>query len=175
MKIENPANPSAGSFIWVATAVTSCGIGLMLASLASLRSNDQGFYFVWNLWVLLAFLTGVGLGVFYWVSAIKLSGLEEVDPARAKKKQQTFKLVTVLLGFVALFAFMYPMKFVRPEKRDDVRNGLIMVPFFVIPALTGWYLAKRFLEKDESDNDVNEAASASPEQRPARRLEGSTD
>jgi hypothetical protein len=163
MKTESPAKTSAGSFVWLATAATSGGIGVMLASLASLRSNEQGFYFVWNLWVLLAFLTGAGLGVFYWVSAIKLSGLEEVDPAKAKKKKRTFKLVTALLGFVSLFAFMYPMKFVRPEKRDDVRSGLMMVPFFVIPALTGWYLAKRFLEKDESDNDDKEASSGSPD------------
>lgn len=163
MTTESPARASASSFIWLATAATSGGIGVMLASLASLRSNEQGFFFVWNLWVLLAFLVGAGLGVFYWVSAIKLSGLEEVDPARAKKKKQTFKLVTALLAFVSVFAFLYPMKFVRPEKRDDVRGGLIMVPFFVIPSLTGWYLTKRFLEKDEADNDDREAAGGSAE------------
>ena len=53
---------------------------------------------------------------------------------------------------VSIFSFLYPMKFVRPEKRDDVRTGLIMVPIFVIPCLTGWYLTKRYLEKDEVEN-----------------------
>lgn len=139
-------------------AGTSCGLGLMLASLASLGCNDQGFYFEWNIWVLIAFLIGAGLGVFYWLSAINLGQMESVAPAVAKQKRKTFNLVTALLVFVSLFAFIYPVKFVRPEKRDDVRSGLFMVPFFVIPSLTGWYLTKRFLEKDEDDGNEREAA-----------------
>lgn len=163
MKTESPPTRSAGTFIWVATAATSGGLGLMLASLAALRSSEQGFYFVWNLWVLLAFLTGAGLGVSYWLTAMKLGELEAVNPAHARRKQQTFKLVAALLAFVSIFAFLYPMKFVKPEKRGDVRGGLIMVPFFVIPALTGWYFAKRFLEKEEAETARQESADGAPE------------
>jgi hypothetical protein len=163
MKTANPSAPSAGTFIWVAMAATSGGLGMMLASLAALRSDEQGFFFVWNFWVLLAFLVGAGLGVSYWLTAMKLGELESVNPAHARKKKQIFKLVAALLAFVSIFAFLYPMKFVKPEKRDDVRGGLIMVPFFVIPALTGWYFAKRFLEKEEAETAREDSAAGSPE------------
>jgi MFS family permease len=162
MKTEIPPTRSAGTFIWVAMAATSGGLGLMLASLAALRCNEQGFYFVWNLWVLLAFLIGAGLGVSYWLTAMKLGELEAVNPVHARKKKQTFKLVAALLAFVSIFAFLYPMKFVKPEKRDDVRGGLLMVPFFVIPALTGWYVVKRFLEKEEAETARRDLAGGSP-------------
>jgi hypothetical protein len=152
MKASSSPKPSVGAFIWVAMAATSAGLGVMLASLASLGSDEQGFTFEWNLWVLIAFLVGAGLGVFYWLSAMKLGELEAVDPAHARKKKQTFQLVTALLAVVSIFSFLYPMKFVRPEKRDDVRMGLFMVPIFVVPCLTGWYLTKRYLEKDEVEN-----------------------
>jgi hypothetical protein len=143
-------------FVRMAVFATSAGLGVMLASLASLESDEQGLRFIWSGWVAAAFLTGAGLGLFYWRTALRLGRLAGVDPVAAKRRRQTFTLVSALMVFAAVFAFLYPMKFVRPEKRDDVRAGLTMVPFVVIPCLTGWYLTKRFLDADTASAEAAE-------------------
>ncbi len=50
------------------------------------------------------------------------------------------------------------MKFVRPDKREDVRSGLIMVPFFVIPIVTMWYVVKRYIDADAAKSEAEEEA-----------------
>ncbi len=150
-----PSTTSAG-FLQTAMLATAAGLGLMLASLASVENVDGSFRFVWSSWVLVAFVVGVGLGLGYWRAAFRL-GSGPADRVSANKRMKTFKFVSAILIFAAVFAFLYPMKFVRPDKREDVRSGLIMVPFFVIPIVTMWYVVKRYIDADAAKSEAEDA------------------
>lgn len=139
---------------------TSAGLGLMLASLASVENVGGAFRFEWNMWVAVAFVVGFGLGIFYWRTALKL-GASEANSAASRKRMQTFKIVSAVMVVAAIFAFLYPMKFVRPEKREEVRSGLIMVPFFVIPVVTMWYVVKRYIDADAAKSEAEESGDQS--------------
>ncbi len=151
-----PPSATSTGFLRTAMLATSGGLGLMLASLASVENVDGSFRFVWSGWVVAAFAVGVGLGMFYWQAAFQL-GSDASDSAATVKRMKTFKVVSAVLIFAAVFAFLYPMKFVRPEKRADVRSGLIMVPFFVIPVVSMWYFVKRYIDADAAKSEAEEA------------------
>ena len=151
-----PPTATSTGFLRTAMLATSGGLGLMLASLASVENVDGSFRFVWSVWVVVAFAGGLGLGMFYWRAAFQL-GSDTPNSAAAIKRMNTFKIVSAVLIFAALFAFLYPMKFVRPDKREDVRSGLIMVPFFVIPVVTMWYVVKRYIDADAAKSEAEDA------------------
>lgn len=153
--VVSPSATSTG-FLRTAMLATSGGLGLMLASLASVENVDGSFRFVWSGWVVAAFAVGVGLGMFYWRAAFRL-GSDVPDSAATVKRMKNFKIVSAVLVVAAVFAFLYPMKFVRPEKRADVRAGLIMVPFFVIPVVSMWYFVKRYIDADAAKSEAEEA------------------
>ncbi len=148
--------PHSGTgFLRMAMLATSAGLGLMLASLASVENVDGAFRFGWNGWVAVAFVVGAGLGVAYWRAALRL-GLDDAKSPVARKRMRNFRLACVVLGVAAVFAFLYPVKFVRPEKRDEVRSGLVMVPVIVIPVMSLWYLVKRHIDADAAENKAAE-------------------
>ena len=91
MKASSSPKPSVGAFIWVAMTATSGGLGVMLASLASLGSNEQGFTFEWNLWVFIAFLIGASLlGIIGAILAIPVAAIVQVafDEAFVKRRER---------------------------------------------------------------------------------------
>lgn len=155
-----PPTATSIGFLRTAMLATSGGLGLMLASLASVENVDGSFRFVWSGWVVVAFAVGLGLGMFYWRAAFRL-GSDAPDAAATVKRMKTFKFVSAVLIFAAVFAFLYPMKFVRPDKRADVRSGLIMVPFFVIPVVGMWYLVKRYIDADAARSEAEESGDQS--------------
>ena len=151
-----PPTATSTGFLRTAMLATSGGLGLMLASLASVENVDGSFRFVWSVWVIIAFAVGVGLGLFYWRAAFRL-GSGPADMVSTNKRMKTFKFVSAILILAAVFAFLYPMKFVRPDKREDVRAGLIMVPFFVIPVVIMWYVVKRYIDADAAKSEAEDA------------------
>ena len=120
--MSDDSKPSSGSssFFRLAGAGTALAFGVMVASLFSLQHGPSGFSFRLNAWVVIAFVLAASAGWYYWKLVARMAA--EKSP-NLRKKFIVFSIGLVLLGVIG---FLYPLKFIPPEKRKDVFIGLAL-------------------------------------------------
>ncbi len=130
----------------IATVSTALAFGALAASTEALRSNAAGFCFQASFRTAVAAVIGGAGAVLYW----KLAGRGLADARKG-----AWLLVLAGLGF-----FLYPLRFVSPEKLAETLQGLA----FAVVALStvGFMLwrVKRFLDEDTEHAKAIEAATA---------------
>lgn len=104
---------------WIMIGSSALGLGCLLASLTVLDLGKGGIEFHWSNLALLAFPAGALLAGGYWLLVFRLG---EADPTRAGRRMIFGASLFMLLLAVAVF--MYPLRFITPEKRTDVLIGL---------------------------------------------------
>jgi len=127
----------------IAGAGASLAFGAMVGTLFALEPTPAGLLFVLNTSAVVAFIIAALFAWMYW-RMVERMALEKA-PALRKKKFIVFSLGLVLVGIVS---FLYPMKFIAPEKRHDVFIGLALA----VAVLTGvgvvMWRVRNFLEAD---------------------------
>lgn len=132
-------------FLRIAMFSTALGVGVVAASLYSLRKTPSGLGFELTIGSVVAFIIGAAAGWWYWrmVGKLVLASAEGSTERRAKLR--IYSAVLIILGIAA---FLYPIRFVPPENVREVVAGLGMA-FLVLTgvALVLWQI-KRFLDRD---------------------------
>ena len=131
----------------------SFAFGAMVASLFALRRVHDGFSFEWNVAAVIAFFGAGALAWCYWRMVARMA--MEKTPAPRTKKFILFSIGIVVVGIVS---FLYPLKFIPAEKRQDVFIGLSLAAVCVTGVGLVMWKVKRFLDADlkksqEDDGD----------------------
>jgi len=136
----------------VAAASTAIGFGSVAGSLYSLRQGPSGMIFVFSVGSVVAFILGAAAGWFYWRVLNRIIVGPERDGVGRRRKVSQLVLLNIGAGLFGLLAFLYPIRFVRPERMRDVLEGM-GAAFFVL-ALVGVALWRviRFLNQDSDTN-----------------------
>lgn len=132
-------------FIRIAMFSTALGVGVVAASLYSLRKAPSGLTFDLTIGSVVAFIAGAVAGWWYWRAVGKLVLAHAEGSSERRTKLRIYSGLLVLLGVAA---FLYPIRFVPPENLRPVLEGLGMA--FLV--LTGvgvvlWQI-KRYLDRD---------------------------
>jgi Na+/melibiose symporter-like transporter len=149
MKTEEKGMPA---IFRIAGAGASLAFGAMIASLFATRHTTHGFVFEINIWAVIAFLVSAPVAWFYW----RLIASMASDPNAQQQGRKKFIVFSVGLLVVGMLAFLYPLKFVPPEKRKDVFIGLALA--FTVLTGVGFVMLKvrRFLEADLKRSETGE-------------------
>jgi hypothetical protein len=147
------ARQSAGSgaLFRIAGLGASIAFGAMVASLFAVKATQEGLVFELNVATVLAFFVAAVVAWFYWRLVARMAG--DNAPQQRKKKFVVFSAGLLLVGLVS---FLYPLKFVPPEKRADVFIGLTLA--FGCIAGIGFVMwkVKRFLDADLKQSEDEE-------------------
>jgi peptidoglycan/LPS O-acetylase OafA/YrhL len=143
--VSDEPKPSGGdgSIFRIAGLGSALAFGAMAASLFALDHGPSGFSFRLTTSAVIAFVLAAAAGWYYWKLVARMASEKSSAPRR--KKFIVFSVGLVLLGVTG---FLYPMKFIPPEKRHDVFIGLALA-FCVLSgvALVMWKVIK-FLDSD---------------------------
>jgi hypothetical protein len=101
---------------------SALGAGCLIASLPMVQSGPSGIDFRWNYWAIPAFALGAVMAVGFWQLIFRLA-VQRGDEAASRRKLYA---ASAGLMLVAFGAFIYPLRFVVPERRTDVLIGLGM-------------------------------------------------
>lgn len=134
---------SAGTLFRIAGVGTSIAFGAMVASLFALKSATDGFTFELNLATVIAFMAAATFAWFYWRLVARMA----TDKA-PRQRRRKFIVYSVGLGLVGMVSFLYPIKFVPPEKRFDVFVGLGLAFLCIAGVGATMWKVKRFLDAD---------------------------
>ncbi|MEI6356943.1 MAG: hypothetical protein WCP53_07560 [Verrucomicrobiota bacterium] len=104
---------------WVIIGSSAFGAGMLLASLTGLEQGASGLEFHVRLLSVPAFIVGSVVASAYWWLVFHLGAGKDDRSARRQ-----LHAASGLILLLALAVFMYPLRFVTPEKRDDVLIGL---------------------------------------------------
>jgi len=104
---------------WVIIGSSAFGAGMLFASLTGLEQGESGLEFHVRLLSVPAFIVGSVVASAYWWLVFHL-GAGKDDRSSRRQLHAASGLILLL----ALAVFMYPLRFVTPEKRDDVLIGL---------------------------------------------------
>ena len=104
---------------WIMIGSSALGLGCLLASLTVLDLGKGGIEFHWSNYALIAFPAGAGLAAGYWLLVFRLGEKDEVESGR-----RTVYGASIFMLLLAVAVFMYPLRFITPEKRSDVLIGL---------------------------------------------------
>ena len=135
----------------VAAASTAIGFGSVAGSLYSLRQGASGMTFVFSAGSVVAFVIGAGAGGLYWRVLDRMIVSADREGAGKRGKVSRLLLLNLAAGFLGLLAFLYPIRFVRPERMRDVLEG--MGAAFLVLGLVGlalWRVIK-FLNQDSEE------------------------
>lgn len=119
---------------------SALGSGALLASLTVIRQGRLGIEFVWSNLAIPAFLLGALLCCGFWWLVFRLEA-RQGDEQRQRRRLLVASAALLLLAFGA---FIYPMRFVVPERRTDVLIGLgaaiavLSVVGFMIRTVVKW-------------------------------------
>jgi hypothetical protein len=132
----------------IAAASTAIGFGSVAGSLYSLRQGPSGLTFVFSVGSLVAFIVGALAGWFYWRILDRMILGADAAGKPSRKKLSRFVLFNGIALMIGLLAFLYPIRFIRPERMREVLEG--MGAAFLVLALVGvalWRVIK-FLNAD---------------------------
>lgn len=101
---------------------SALGAGCLIASLPMVQSGPGGIDFRWSYWALPAFALGAVMAIGFWQLIFRLAR-HRGDEAASRRKLYA---ASAGLMLVAFGAFIYPLRFVVPERRTDVLIGLGM-------------------------------------------------
>lgn len=134
---------SSSALFHIAGAASALAFGVMMATLFAVERTSSGLVFRLNALAVIAFLVAAPVAWFYWRLIARMA--TENAPEQRRKKFVTF---SAGLLFIGLLAFLYPLKFVPPEKRADVFVGLALA--FMCIGGVGFVMLKvrKFLEAD---------------------------
>lgn len=142
---------SNSTLFYIAGFGSALAFGAMIATLFAVSSGPSGLAFEMNLSAALAFVVAAPLAWFYWRLVARMAS--EKAPELRRKKFLVFSAGLLLVG---VLAFLYPLKFIPPEKRKDVFIGLALA----IGCLTGVGLVmlkvRKFLEADLKESESEE-------------------
>ena len=142
MKPEPSAGGSSALFR-IAGAGASLGFGAMVASLFALKSSPVGLTFELNPGAVLAFPVAATVAWFYWRMVVRMAS--EKAPEQRRKKFIAFSAGLLLVGVIA---FLYPLKFVPAEKRQDVFIGLALAAAVLTGVGVVMWKVIKFLDAD---------------------------
>lgn len=127
----------------IASYGAALAFGVMVATLFALERTPNGLSFKLNAGAIISFLVAAPVAWFYWRLIARMA--TERAPEQRRKKFIVFSIGLLLIG---IMAFLYPLKFVPPEKRKDVFIGLALA--FGCIGGVGLVMLKvrRFLEAD---------------------------
>jgi uncharacterized membrane protein YcfT len=92
----------------------------LIASLTIVERGPAGLDFSWSNWAIPAFGLGALMAVGFWRLIFHLAS-RRGDEAASRRKLYT---ASAALMVVAFGAFIYPLRFVAAERRQDVLIGL---------------------------------------------------
>lgn len=99
---------------------SALGLGGVISSLTLLSRGPHGFEFHWTNLAIPAFVLGVVISCGYWWIVFRLS-----RPTTAGRRNYRFLVAaSCVMIALALGAFLYPIRFIPPQKRTDVIIGL---------------------------------------------------
>ncbi len=104
---------------WIMIGSSAFSLGCLLASLTVLDLGKGGIEFHWSNYALIAFPVGAALAAGYWLLVFRLGEKDEFASGR-----RTVYAASIFMLLLAIGVFMYPLRFITPEKRSDVLIGL---------------------------------------------------
>ncbi len=125
---------------------SALGAGCVIASLTIVRRGPAGLDFSWSNWAIPAFGLGALIAIGFWRLVFRL-GSRGGDEVASRRK---LLVASVGLMLVAFGAFVYPLRFVAPERRQDVLIGLGVA--IVVLSAVG-LLIRTVVKWLESDSD----------------------
>ena len=142
--MKKEAKPVSNSTLFrIAGFGASLAFGTMIATLFALKIQPTGVSFELNIWVVISFFMAATAGWLYWrmVARLAVGGAAKDQ----KRKFQIFSLGLILLGVVG---FLFPLKFIPPEKRMDVFIGLSLALACILGVGLVMWRVKKFLDAD---------------------------
>jgi hypothetical protein len=128
------------NFFRIASGSAALGLGCAFGSLEALRRNPNGFSFEFSCKTLLAFAIGAAVAFLYWWFAAK-----NLTSARRGAWW-------LFIGGVAMF--LYPLRFVPPDKSREMVQGLMVAVCALSGAAFLFWQIKRFLDLDTKLNET---------------------
>lgn len=141
------------AFKAVMVGSSALGAGGLLASLTVVNVGPSGFEFHWSNWAIPAFVIGAVLTGCFWRVVFRLSARGGDE----KKKRRRLMLLSGFLLVVAFGAFLYPLRFVAAERRNDVLIGLGVA--IAVLGTVGFLLRTvvKWLEEESDETDPPDA------------------
>jgi len=131
---SEPDSRSTRFFFRIASFATALALGCAAASMQSLHWNASKLSFQISLGTFVAFAVGAGVALIFWKTATS-----SVSSARKG---------SLWLALIGVAVFLYPLRFVPPEKLPDIAIGLTLA----VAALStiAWMIWQvgRFLDRD---------------------------
>jgi Sec-independent protein secretion pathway component TatC len=150
--VNNNQNPGGTNPLFrLAGAGASIAFGAMVASLFALKSSPDGFSFELNIGAVLAFLIAAPFAWYYWRMVARMA--VEKAPERRKRKFVIFSIGIVIVG---VFSFLYPLKFIPAEKRQDVFIGLTLAAACITGVGVVMWKVMKFLDADLKKTEQEE-------------------
>ncbi len=149
LKVSN--DESKNGLFRVAGIGASLAFGAMVASLFALNIAADGFSFELNAGAVIAFIVAALFGWFYWRMIARLA--VDKAPELRRKKFIAFSAGLLLVGVVS---FLYPLKFIPPEKRTDVFVGLALAALCILGVGVVMWRVKGFLDADLKKSEGQE-------------------
>jgi hypothetical protein len=127
---------------------TALAFGGMLGSLGVVGRNDHGLEFKLHWSAPLLFLGGCAAAAILWRTVFQF------ETGSDNRKRRRLIQVGTALGIVAFGCFLFPLRFVTPEKRFEVMAG-IGLALLVLGAF-GWILLQtiRWVEAASRDEEA---------------------
>jgi hypothetical protein len=141
MKGQAPTG-SSGLFR-IAGLGASLAFGAMVGSLFAVKASPGGLTFELNAAAVVAFVVAGSFAWLYWRMVARMAA--DKAPQQRRKKFIVFSLGLLLVGVVS---FLYPLKFIPPEKRWDVFVGLSLAVLCIGGVAVVMWKVKRFLDAD---------------------------
>ncbi len=138
--LSAPVQPDKNrDFFRIASFSTALALGCAAATVYSVKLGSAGITIELSWGTLVAFAAAAGVGVYYWRLIEK-----------GRRSARWLDAVMILLG---LALFLYPVRFVAPEKKVDVAVGLVLAMIFLGTA--GWLIWRcmRFFDPGEPDKE----------------------
>jgi hypothetical protein len=132
---ESSDATSERAFMRVAASSLILGFACLAGTMESLRSGTAGFYFTISTFTFVAAAMGAGFCLLCW--KLMLIGRW---PAR---------IGAALLMVSGVGSFLYPIRFVRPEQRWQIAQGLAVAVCAISFGATLLWRLKRFFDRDD--------------------------
>lgn len=139
-----PSSTNDRSFQQLVAAATGLAFAGMLASLAAIEVGAGGKLVLrWHWAIGPLVVLGLVIGVSFWRLVFR-SAAHETYLGRRRLKRAALGLAAM-----AITSFLYPLRFVGPDRRNEVLIGLALA--FVVLSFVGWLLWKAIAWATENE------------------------